>query len=325
MDKKQLKDLTVKQIGLYLNLLNIIKEHCFVIAIDKGIESKNFLVSVDDKNNFKYILKVYSESDIEELKYEEEILRKLDSVTKKKFFPVIVKRTFYINYKPSILLKYIPGRILSKKDISPRLIKKIAKKHAEMHYLFFHFNPRHKKSRFSIFDFSFVDLYVRNKKSPYYKILHDAIIILRQESKLFAKVNFKKSIIHEDLNIENIIVTDNGDVNFIDFGESHRAEIISDIAIAIKEIIITNRGVNINLIQDYLDSYQKVTPINKDEIGALPFLIRRRTVFMLAYLLNKQETNKDINLRGKIEIEASVLRSLQKDNYLIENFIKKYE
>lgn len=218
-------------------------------------------------------MKIYSESDTEELKYEEEILKKLDSVTKKKFFPVIVKPTFYINEKPSVLLKYIPGRILSKKDISPLLIKKIAKKHAEMHRLFLYFNPRHKKSRFSIFNFSFFNLYVRDKKSPHYKMLHDAVTILKQESKLFAKVNFKKSIIHEDLNIENIIVTKNGDINFIDFGESHRAEMISDIAIAIKEIIITNRGVDINLIKNYLDSYQKVTPINKNEISALPLLI----------------------------------------------------
>ncbi|MDP1729054.1 MAG: phosphotransferase, partial [archaeon] len=235
MKNKNEKELTVKYIESYLNFANIKKRHCFISPINKGIESKNYLISVNDKNNFRYILKVYPKSNVEEIKYETEILNKLNFGVRKKYFPIISKRIFFINEKPCILLKYIHGSILSKDDISSCLVKEIAQKQATMHRIFINYKPKHKKNRFSIFDFSFADFYLDNNKNLYYNFLYDEIIALKKESKLFAKVKFKKSIIHEDLNIENIIITKNGAINFIDFGESHKAEIISDIAIAIKE------------------------------------------------------------------------------------------
>ena len=319
------KELTEEYIKLYLNSINITKGRYFISAIDRGVESKNYLISLKNKNNFKYILKIYSKQNIEEVKYEKEILEKLNFGFKKKYFPVVLKRIFYVNKKPSILLKYIPGRILSTKDISLRLVKEIAKKQAKMHHYFNNFIPKRKRKRFSIFDFSFINLYIKNNANSYQNILQNMVDILKQQSKLFAKINFKKSIIHEDLSTENVIITKNGGINFIDFGESHRAEIVRDIAIAIKEIIINNKGIDLRLIRAYLDSYQKVIRLNKDEISVLSFLLKRRTVFMIAYLLGKQEINSSIDIRRKIAKEIKVLRILQKNNYLIENFIKEYK
>lgn len=315
---------TAKFIEEDLNSLNVIKGNCFAFPIDKGIESKNYLISVNDKNNFKYILKIYSENNVEELKYEIEILTKLNSVVRKKYFPVILNQIFYINEKPSVLLGYIAGNILLKNNISSLLIKRIAKKQAEMHYSLNRFKPRHKKNRFSIFDFSFVNIFKRNNNS-YAGLLMNEVSILKQESKLFSNIKFKKSIIHEDLILENIVVSDSGSINFIDFGESHRAEIISDIAIAIKELIIINKGVDLVLIRDFLDSYQKITNLSKDEISVLLFLLKRRTVFMLAYFLNKQMENKGSNLERKIFAEVKALKVLQKNSHTIEKFINEYK
>lgn len=315
---------TVRQIESYLKSINIIKGRCFIFLVDKGIDSKNYFISVNNKNKFKYILKTYSKDNNEEVKYEIEILNKLDCVFKKKFFPIVFLNFFYINKKPSILLKYIPGRILSKKDISLYLIKEIAKKQAEMHHSFIDFIPKHKKHRFSIFDFSFFNIYVNNK-SQYHNILQNEINILIQESESFKRMNYIKSIIHEDLSIENIILSKNGNINFIDFGDSHRAEIISDIATGIKELIINNRGLNIPLMKNYLDSYQKVFRLNKDEINLLPFLFRRRAVFIASYLLHKQGQDKNIKLRKKIDSEIKVLKNLQKNNCFINDFIKNYK
>lgn len=316
------KKTMIEMIELYLNSNNIIKGHCSVSLLDKGIESKNYLIS--DKDKSRYILKVYSESNNEEILYEIEILNKLDSIFSRKYFPVVIKGIFYINKKPSILLKFIPGHILSKKDISSHVIKTIAKKQAEMHRFLIDFEPKHKKNRFSIFDFSFLNLYVNNKNT-YYNILQDEIKCLEQESKILKKLSYTKSIIHEDLNAENIILSKNGHINFIDFGESHRAEIISDIAISIKENIIRNKGIDFSLIQDYLNSYQKIFCLNKDEISALLFLLKRRTIFMMAYLLNKQEMNKSIEIKKKIAVEAKILKTLQKNSDLIKIFIKEYK
>lgn len=313
-----------KYIELYLNSSNIIKGHCFVIGVDKGIESKNYFIYVGNKNNLKYILKIYSESKDEELKYEIEILNNLNLKNNNKFFPEIQKEFFYINKRPSIILKYIKGHVLTKKELSPFIIKKIARKQAKMHLSLINFIPKHKKNRFSIFDFSFVSLFLKNNKNSYYSVLKNEVKILKQESKSFIETKFKKSVIHEDLTSENIILTKKGGVNFIDFGESHRAEIISDIAIVIKEIIINNKGVNFGLIRDYLNSYQKIIRLSNGETGALLFLLKRRTVFMLAYYLGRYEINNSIKFKRKIVTEVKVLKILQKNSCLIKNFINRY-
>ena len=109
-----------------------------------------------------------------------------------------------------------------------------------------------------------------------------------------------------------------GDIKFIDFSDSHMAEIISDVAIAIKELIIKNKGFNSNLIKQYLDSYQEVFRLNADEINSLPFLFRRRTVFMINYLLYKQTQNKSTELIKRIDLEIKVLKNLQKNFYSLE-------
>ncbi len=191
MNKGNKNQLSSKNIELYLNSHQIIKGRCFVSSIDKGIESKNYFISVGDKSNIKFILKIYSSSNVEELKYELDILNTLNSSVKSKYFPVIEKSIFYINKKPAVLLKYISGHILSKKEISSNLIKKIAKKQAEMHILFAKYTSKYRKNRYSIFDFSFVDRYIDNDQNLYYDMLHNELIKLKQSSKFFKKVALK--------------------------------------------------------------------------------------------------------------------------------------
>lgn len=79
------KELSVKQIELFLNSIDAVSGQCFVSPVNRGIDSKNYLVSVNKRNKFKYVLKIYPEGTDEEVKYETEILNKLDSVFNKKF------------------------------------------------------------------------------------------------------------------------------------------------------------------------------------------------------------------------------------------------
>ncbi|MFA5962319.1 MAG: phosphotransferase [Parcubacteria group bacterium] len=325
MKSKKSLDWEEEEIGSYLSSTGIIKGCCFVFKIDRGIESKNYIISVGNRSNYKYLLKIYSENSYGEILYEIEILNKLNSCFEKKFFPIISKEVFFIDKKPSILLKYIKGNILSKKEISPSLVRKIAKKQASMHLSLADFRPKHKRTRLSIYNFSFADFNLGNINDSRKKILQKEVGELKQEICLFEKIKFRKSIIHEDLSMENIILTKNDGVSFIDFGESHYAEMISDVAIAIKEIIIRNKGVDFGLMRDYLDSYRKTISLAKEEVGALLFLLKRRTAFMLAYLLNKQGLDNEIEFTKKIDEEIRMLKLLRKNSQLIKNFIKNYE
>ena len=291
-------NLTVKDIRSSLKTLNIEKGIYFITKIDKGIESKNYFVGLNSRNNLRYILKIYPNDN--EVRYEIEILNKLSSSNKPLFSPLVQEGVFFINNKPSILLRYITGCILAKNKISLPVIREIAKKQAKMHLSLLNFKPKNKKVRFSVFDFNFLSFFCKNDKSLYYRKILEEIKIIEKESKSFTKIDFKKTIIHEDLTPENILITKNGDINFVDFGESHYAEMISDIAITIKEIIISNVGVDLLLIQNYLNSYQKIITLDKKEINTLFFMIKRRTIFMLAYYLGRYEINKDFKKKNAV-------------------------
>lgn len=311
------------------NILIKLKENKFfghissLRSIDKGIDSKNYLILADNK---KYILKIYSSNDIEEVKYELEILYKLNSNNnQKKYFPIIKEGIFLIDQNPSIILEYIQGKTLSVKDINPLTVKMIAKIQAQMHYFLIDHVPIHEKFRFSIFDFSFVDSFKNKDEKLYDDILKNEFIYLNRESERVKNLNLRKTIIHEDLNKDNIIINKKGEIKFIDFGDSHRAEIISDVAIAIKELIINNKGFDFFLIKKYLDSYQNFFKLNNDEINSLPFLFRRRSFFMINYLLYKQAQDRNTKLIKGINLEINILKNIRKNFNSINNFINIYK
>jgi len=49
------KQLSIKQIESYLNSVDVIEGQCFVSSVKKGIDSKNYLVSVNKRNKVRYI------------------------------------------------------------------------------------------------------------------------------------------------------------------------------------------------------------------------------------------------------------------------------
>lgn len=300
---------------------SILKEVSSVRSIGQGIDNKNFYVYGDEN---KFFLKVYQTDDLDEINYEIEILRELKNKNNRNmFFPTIRNEMFFINQKPAVLFDYIPGKSLLLKDINSPILRKVASVQAGMHYILSNYKPINEKFRFPIFDFSFPKSFTIDNPSLQSMINVEANL-LEDESKTINKINFKKSIIHEDLNTENIILGDDGEVSFVDFSDSHYAEIISDIATSIKELILNKKGLDFNLMKDYLDSYQKVSPIENIEISLLPFLLRRRTVFMITYLSHKQNRDKDIKIKKRINRELEVLKILKNNEKSINNFIEGY-
>lgn len=300
----------------------IFKKVSFLFPINKNTDNQSYLLGVDNK---RYILKVYSSGGVEELKYELEILKKL-SLDKKynKNFLSIEKDFFLIGKRPAVIFKYINAKALSSGDINEKIIAKIAKIQAQMHKVLLRFFCTHKKLRFSIFDFSFSDIFKENIPLQYKKFLFKELKYLECESKKFLGKKYRKTTIHEDLSPDNILISKNKKIFFIDFGDSHRAEISSDIATAIKELIINIKGLNFRLVKKYLDSYQKILKLNESELKIVPFLIRRRTIFMAMYFLNKVAIKKDRENRKRAILEIKILKKISKNYIGLEKFIKKY-
>lgn len=299
---------------------SILKEVYSVRSIDKGIDNKNFYI----EGEHKYFLKVYQTDDLDEINYEIEILRELKRKNKNGlYFPTIKNEIFFVNQKPAVLFDYIPGKSLSIKDINSSVLKKIANKQAGMHRALLSYKPVNKKFRFPIFDFGFSNIFtIEDQKLQ--SMVKNELRLLKNESKSIDKLDLKKSIIHEDLNPENIILGDDREVRFVDFSDSHHAEIISDIATSIKELILNKKGLDFKLMNDYLDSYQGVFPIDKKEITLLPFLLKRRTIFMMTYLLHKQNKEKDIKMKQRIDREFEVLKEIKSNIKSLNKFLEGY-
>lgn len=311
-----------KEIATKLKSLGKFKHISFLRPINKGIDNKNYLLKADGR---KYILKIYSLKNVEEVEYELEIIKKLRSISRFNNFPTTKSDIFNINGKPMVLFYYIEGKTLCTRDVNFSTIEKIAKIQAQMHKNLLNFFPVHKKFRFPIFDFSFVDYFKNILPSTNDAFLLSEINILRKEAYRFAGIKFRKTIIHEDLNLDNIVRNKNKQLVFIDFGDSHRAEIISDIATATKELIINVKGLDFTLVKKYLDSYQKILTLAKKDLEILPFLWRRRTIFMVTYLTHKQEKGANsAKLTKKILREINTLQKLRKNEQKINNFIKNY-
>lgn len=91
------------------------------------------------------------------------------------------------------------------------------------------------------------------------------------------KQNFlRHSIIHGDLNDNNVLVEENEVVGLIDFGDICYAPLINEVAIAMTYIMLLNEEDPISKACTVLKGYQSVLPLLKEEIELLYYLISAR-------------------------------------------------
>lgn len=289
----------------------------FCKPLDTGLESRNFLLSIDSK---KYVLKSYKNTSINEIDFELSILNHLKLVSNR--FPSPVTNIFYIDDLPCVVYTFLTGRGFVLSDINTSTLEKVARLQALMHKNLTGFSPEGNKKRFSIYDFSFLDVFKYEYLPDVKKLIKNGKFWLLTNLEVHKNTSFPKSIIHEDLEMENILIDKSKNIKFIDFGESHYAEVISDIATAIKELIINNKGLDAKLIEKYLSSYNKINSIiDKTQLQMLYPLFVRRTMFMLSYFLHKQNKSKHSLLDKRINVEMKSLNLLLSKNDLVSKII----
>ncbi len=288
--------------------------------IDSGHENSCFLIETED--NKKFVLKIFPLKDLDELVFEKSVLEKLSKSTKG--YIETFGEILQFEDEIFILYKYFDGDPLSPVDIKKETLEKIAHMQADMHKTLQNFSPKGKRERFSIFDLSFIDLFSRKEEDSE---IEDVINLAKEkvDSYISKYKNFDlpKSIIHEDLELVNILQNSKQELLFIDFGESHFAPVISDIAIAMKELIINTTGSDMNLIETYIRAYQDKFPIlTQQQLDMLHFLMLRRTLFMFTYLLHIGHKINSPNNKGiscNVDIEYKSLIELLNNNFRLSN------
>ena len=265
----------------------------------QGVENANYHVQTTTK---AFVLRIYLERDQDEIDYELSVLSELKDFP---FVPHIASSQVTIKGKPAVFFTYIPGKLLGDMPIKDEHITTIMQHLRAIHEKLATFIPAGKKIRFAIDDLSFLDWPCDEK---YAAMIEQEKTYLREKN---VPTDLPLSVIHEDISPQNIIVGD--DVYFIDFDDAHRAPIISDVATAIKGLIIDLEGVQFEKIHVLLKAYGT---LSKEELALIYYLVKRRTMFMLLYMMQLPVSNQQRGLL--IQRELNALTALQK--YTEEQF-----
>lgn len=260
-------------------------EICINIApVDGGIED-NDVFKVDTQKN-SYILKLFKKQKLEELRFEAHILQYLNNFDG---YIHVVSDIHDFEDKLFLIYEFFEGSPLAYEDIKLDTLRQVALLQAHMHKVLLGKEFRGSRERFPIFDLSFVNEFTKEcRDEKVLDLINTAEAKLDQLRIIFKNSDLPTSVIHEDLEMVNILKSKKGQYCFIDFGESHIAPIISDISTVIKEIIINPKGISKDLIKEYLHAYQKNNPLlDQHQLDMVYYLVLRRTLFMATYLLFK--------------------------------------
>jgi Ser/Thr protein kinase RdoA (MazF antagonist) len=247
---------------------------------EDATQNKNFIVTTTSNT---YFLKAYSEGSIDERTFELNILRKLYSDGHA--FPVqATAEPFIVEDRPVMLFNTINGSTFDPHvSISNEHLLTVARQLAQMHLSLSTFKAGEKK-RFNALGFEFIDVFNLDTTDETVK---KALHILRNAFKNVNMDELVTTIIHDDLSPHNVMLSDNGNLRFIDFDDAHRSYRISDIGTVVKEFIVTPSETidedKINLFISHYEATHNTPPLTDQEKLLLSPMILRRALFMYAY------------------------------------------
>lgn len=250
-------------------------------SIDEdATQNRNFIVTT---NSNSYFLKVYSKGSIDERTFELNILRKL--YNDGHAFPIqATAEPFTIEDKPVMLFDTVNGSTFDPRvSISDEHLQTVARQLAHMHVSLSAIDAGEKK-RFNALSFEFIDVFNLDTSDATIKkavrMLHEAFIDVDTDELI-------TTIIHDDLSPNNVMLSDKGELRFIDFDDAHHSFRISDIGTVVKEFIVSpNETVDVDKISLFIDHYEATpnTPLLTDQEKLLLIpMILRRALFMFAY------------------------------------------
>lgn len=270
-----------KIISMTENILDEVFSSC------ENIADKNDVFIIKNKNR-KVVAKIlYSDSsagaqfEIDILKHLNRRLGVINACRSLVDAPIIVDTA------PMIIYEVIDGRALGADDIGTDLMSGIASAQSIMHKQLSEFSsPR---TRFLPEDLSFADNATVSGETH----LKQAIEVLVRMRANIDFSNMSETIIHDDISMDNILIGPSG-VHLVDFGDAHRSYRISDIAVAVKELIIDNLGIDKEKINKYCSDYSHFAslPLTDAELAALPYLTLRRAVFMYVHYASREHVSE---------------------------------
>ena len=269
----------------------------------RGYDNDNYYVRAD---NQKFVLKIYEDLALEPiLLAENELLLFLQKKNSSYYpKPILFKEGGFlkqINYNGKTILirmlSYLDGYFLGESKPTKEVISSLGSFLASLNLLLQDWNNSEIKARNWEWKIESIEL-IKNRvnfissPSNRNKVLY--FIKQYEENVIQFYGKLRKSIIHNDANEWNILVEENQIIGLIDFGDISYSHLVNEIGIAMTYIAYDKEDV-LHWAGLLLESYNKVLPLNEDEVESLYYVIALRlcmSVSNSAYAkLNQPENN----------------------------------
>ena len=298
-----------KKFSLWLKKnYNFFKSKNFKLSRLNSERDINFRIKFDDNKN--YVVKISNPKEsLSQLEYQDLLIKHLRSNRKlKQIYPQILhkKILFYQDNKfrkcAVRVLTYIDGSMYAKSkiniDIEKSLGELLALQSKQLDN--FMYSQAIRKFEWDPSEVRWVKKYINLFSGLKKNAINEAI---NQHEKFVQKnkKNLKYSVTHGDPNDYNIVVKNKKIVGLIDFGDSIYAPSINDLAIALSYALMQSQNL-FDTLHNIIGSYNKIYPINDDEIYSLLGLIKSRlviTLVMAAKQRKKYPDNKYLSISEK--------------------------
>jgi Ser/Thr protein kinase RdoA (MazF antagonist) len=244
--------------------------------LEMGVLNSNFLVV---SGNNKYIFKIYIFKDIDQVKFEVEVLNELS----RSGFPcprLIASKdgqilTKFQNY-PVVFYEYMEGNITDSLDGNQLL--SVGQMEAKMHELLKDFRPSVKKSTWDFDDLRILveENYEKmlNSGFPGAKELMD--IVKAEIIKYKFPDSLPSGITHQDVKPENIIIRGGRIVGIIDFDNSYLGCLIHDLTTTVIWTCFDKTGIDVERVEKFVTGYESVRKLTDGEKNIFPMAIKFR-------------------------------------------------
>lgn len=259
-----------------------------VRRFDSGIENTNYDVK---SSQGRFVLKIYEEISLESVEFEISFINHCRS----KGLPVqsIIcncsgESISIFRGRPCVLFSYIEGEDLLHANMTEAIYLQIGKMLADFQKAAKDFKPNGSPWRVHYWD---AKQFLINE--PSLRFVNDAYkdemlsVISEYRSIMPAFEECRELVIHNDFNLENVLIKDGIIAGIIDFGDVIKTVVVADIVVALTEISFALGGDVIKNSRVLCEEYTKHCPLNQYEKKVIIPLMKARFASFILILSQK--------------------------------------
>ncbi len=279
---------------------------------------KNTLYLIETEKG-KYILKLYEYSSKKEIKKIYSILEKL------KYKNIPLAKTYLTNdnnlivekYKPLVIQEYVSGKEI--KDANKSFVVDFARTLGKIDRELLKIKPIKKtlSKRFKPSDYRSDSVVAGFNFDIKEKVL------LKELNKEVDKAKLRRTLIHGDFQLNNLLVEKNKIKAVIDWDDMHEGLLVDEIAVALNHLFFTMGKTDKKYLSDFFKEYGKFVKLTINEKKAIYFLIKTRMLGGIVWCDLSRKEHKDKYKKLTMWLNETIKSYNQFDEISLDEFLEK--